>query len=88
MTIATSDQLLEYGALRRQLRDIKGLVEKRTGVFEAQGKPLVELHADGTAIVAVVRSRHGETRYALGTPVDQRKLIDEAKRRVLKLDDD
>lgn len=88
MSIATSDQLLDYGALRRQLRDIKGLVEKRCGVFEANGKPLVELHAEGGAVVAVLRSRHGESRYPLANPVDQRKLVDEARRRVLKLDDD
>ena len=88
MPIATNDQLLDYGALRRQLRDIKGLTEKRSGVFEAGGRPLVELHFENGAVVALLRSRHGDTRHPLATPVDQRKLVDEARRRMLERDDD
>lgn len=88
MAIATLEQLAELGALRRQLRECRGLVEKRTAVFEAQGRPLVELHAEGGALVALVRGRHRESRFPIATPVEQRRLIDEVKRRLNGLDDD
>jgi len=88
MTIATAEQLADHGALCRQLRDIKGLVEKRTGVFEAQGRSLVELHAVDGKVVALLRGRHGDSRYAIGAAAEQRRLIDDARRRVLKLDED
>ena len=88
MPLATLEQLADFGALRRQLRECRGLAEKRTAVFEAQGRPLVELHVEGGLVVALVRGHQRESRFSIGTPVEQRKLIDEVKRRLSGRDDD
>ena len=76
--------------LLRQLRDIKDLREKSPGIFYLRGSAFVHFHAeDGTLCADLKRPRGGGfDRYPVETPVDQRKLVDEARRRVARQDDD
>lgn len=76
--------LVVYATLRRQLRDIKGLTETRPGVFSLGGKVLVEFQDTPDGITAQLRSGERATRFALNTPVEQRKLVEETKRKVLR----
>jgi hypothetical protein len=85
------ETLAALAPLRRQLRDIKGLTELRAGVFVCAGRPLVEFVMRETKAVAELRgSGPGQTvaRYELADPVATRKLVDEARRRVARMDDD
>ena len=76
--------------LLRQLRDIKGLREVRPGVFHSRGAPFVHFHTDSGALCADLKKfgASGVDRYPLATRTEQRKLIDDAKRRAARSDDD
>jgi len=70
--------------LQRSLRDL-GLAARGPG-FELRGKTVVELAVDGAAIVARLARRLATTpewdRQRITSAADQRKLVDEVKRRL------
>jgi hypothetical protein len=75
--------------LLRQLRELKGLKEARPGIFQMKGRAFLQIQEDAGALFGeLTRSRGGIDRYAVDTPIGQRKLLDEAKRRIDRGDDD
>lgn len=70
--------------IKRALRDLK-LAERGNG-FELRGKRVTELQADGAAIVAKLARRLALTpewdRLRIESAADQRKFIDEVKKRL------
>jgi hypothetical protein len=76
--------------LLRQLREIKGLREKSPGIFYCRGAAFLHFHDDGGALAADLKKAGGSgfDRYAVDTPAAQRKLVDDAKRRAGRSDDD
>ena len=76
--------------LLRQLRDIKGLREVKPGIFFCRGVAFVHLHDKAGVMVAELKKAGGSgfDRYAIDTPTGQRKLVDDARRRVGRGDDD
>ena len=75
--------------LLRQLREIKGLREMKPGIFYLQGSAFIYFHDDAGALVADLKKpRGGFDRYPVDAAPGQRKLLDDAKRRVARNDDD
>lgn len=74
----------------RQLRAVPHVREKRPGEFHLQDQPFVQFHETDGALVADLRKASGSGFERL--PVDeapqQRKFVDEAKRRAAKLTDE
>jgi hypothetical protein len=72
--------------LKRALRDLK-LAERGAG-FELRGKRVVELAVEGAAIQAKLARRLMATpewdRVSVKSAADQRKLVDETKRRLAR----
>jgi hypothetical protein len=86
---ADADALQRLQPLLRQLREIKGLREMKPGIFYLKGSAFLHFHDDaGMLFGDLKRSRGGFDRYAVDTPVGQRKLLDDAKRRVDRGDDE
>jgi hypothetical protein len=91
MSQPDADTLARIAPLRRQLRDIKGISESRAGVFACAGKPLIELVMRDTKLLAELRGAGaGQTvlRFEVDEPLQARKLVEEARRRVARMDDD
>ncbi len=90
MANAGPEALARLQELIRQLRAIPQVREKQPGTFHLVGQPFVHFHeADGKLV--------GELRKASGTGVDrlpvetspeQRKFVDEAKRRATRIADE
>jgi hypothetical protein len=76
--------------LLRQLREIKGLREMKPGIFYLKGSAFLHFHDEAGALVADLKKKGGSgfDRYPVDTPPGQRKLVDDAKRRVLGADED
>ena len=81
----TADALLQ---IKRSLRDLK-LAERGNG-FELRGKRVVELSADATALTAKLARKLALTpqwdTLAVKSTGDQRKLVDEVKKRLARWD--
>ncbi len=76
-------------ALLRQLREIKLLREMKPGIFYLKGSAFLHFHAAAGVVAADLKNgRGGFDRYPVDTPAQQRKLIDDAKRRVGRQDED
>jgi hypothetical protein len=93
MAHASVEDLTAYTALLRQLREIKGLTEKRPGIYYYKATAFLHFHnTDGAepTIDADMKKVPGSgfDRFEVSTPEQQRKLVDEAKKRVKKLQDD
>jgi hypothetical protein len=73
-------------ALKRSLRDLK--LAERGHAYELRGKRVVELTVDGAAIQAKLARRLMLTpewdRVAVKSAADQRKLVDEVKKRLAR----
>ncbi|MEO7335036.1 MAG: hypothetical protein ABIV63_00515 [Caldimonas sp.] len=74
----------------RQLREIKGVREARPGVFQVRGAAFAQIHTDNGALHAELKKAGGSgfDRYSLETAPQQRKLVDDARLRASKLDDE
>ncbi len=76
--------------LKRQLRDLQ--LAERGHAFEQRGKRIVELAIDGAAIQARLARRLAQTpewdRFTLKSAADQRKFIDEVKKRLARWEHD
>ena len=77
-------------SLLRQLREIKGVREARPGVFQVRGAAFINFLAEAGSLHAELKKPGGSgfDRFALDTPAHQRKLVDEARLRAARLDDD
>ena len=77
-------------ALRRSLRDMK--LAERGLAYELRGKRLVELSSDGGAIAVKLARRPQLTpewdRLTLRSVADQRKFLDELKKRLARWEQD
>jgi hypothetical protein len=71
--------------LKRQLRDLKPLVE-RGSRYEINGRPVIELAAGEAAIDAKIAKRPATSpewaRLALASSLDVRKFLDDVKQRL------
>ena len=76
--------------LLRQLREIKGLREMKPGTFYLKGSTFIHFHDEAGALVADLKKAGGSgfDRYPVDAPTGQRKLVDDAKRRVGRNDED
>lgn len=76
--------------LLRQLREITGLKETQPGVFYARREAFIHFHDEGGALHADLKKPGGAgfDRYPLATAAEQRKLVDDAKLRARRFDDE
>jgi hypothetical protein len=91
MPNADTTALLPLQPLLRQLRDLKGVQQKQTGVFTLRGAPFVSFVVDEQGAVhadLVKPGGSGHDRYRLDSPPNQRRFIDDAKRRASRGGDD
>ena len=90
MARADAEALRPLLPILRQLREIKGVKETQPGLFHARRESFVEFHDEGGVVHAMLKKPGGAgfDRFALATPAEQRKLVDEAKLRARRFDDD
>jgi len=90
MPQADAAALQPVQSLLRQLREIKGVREVRPGVFQVRGIAFINFLDDGGSLRADLKKPGGTgfDRFPLDTPAHQRKLVDEARLRAARLDDD
>ncbi len=90
MAHADATTLQRLLPLLRQLREIRELREKSPGSFYLGNSAFLHFHAeDGGLLADLKRPRGGGfERFAVDTPIGQRKLFDEARRRVARQDDE
>jgi len=90
MARADAEALKPLAPVLRQLREIKGVKEERPGVFHARGEAFVHFHVEDGLLFADLKKPGGSgfDRYALATPEGQRKLVEEAKLRARRFDDE
>ena len=76
--------------LLRQLREIKGVKRSAAGVFQVRGVAFIHFQSTTAGLRADLKKPGGSgfDRYPLDTPAEQRKLVDEARLRAGRLDDD
>ena len=76
--------------LLRQLREIKGVKETQPGVFHARRDVFIQFHVESGELHAEMKKPGGAgfDRFALATPAEQRKLVDEATLRARRFADD
>ena len=76
--------------LLRQLREIKGLREVKPGIFYLRGGAFLHFHDEAGTLMADLKKAGGGgfDRYPLATAPAQRKLVDDAKRRAGRNDED
>ena len=90
MARADTEALRSLLPVLRQLREIKGVKETQPGTFHARRDAFIQFLSDGTVVYAELKKPGGSgfDRFALDTPSQQRKLVDEARLRAGRLDDD
>ncbi|MDP9043575.1 MAG: hypothetical protein M3O01_02095 [Pseudomonadota bacterium] len=76
--------------LLRQLREIKALREQKPGIFYLKSNAFVHFHDQDGAVFADLKKSSGSgfDRYPVDTPAQQRKFVDDTKRRVARDEDD
>ena len=90
MARADAEALRPLLPLLRQLREIKGVKEMQPGVFHARREAFIHFHDEGGVLHADLKKPCGSgfDRFPLATPAEQRKLVEEAKLRARRFDDD
>jgi len=90
MAAASDETLKVLLPLLRLLREIKGVREARPGVFQHRTRPFIQIVEEAGVASAELRKAGagGFDRFAVDTPAAQRKLVDEAKRRAARSDED
>lgn len=90
MARADSEALETLLPLLRQLREIKGVQESKPGIFYARGQAFIHFHAEDGVVHADLKKPGGSgfDRFALASAADQRKLVDEARLRARRLEED
>ena len=90
MARAEAEALQKLLPVLRQLREIKGVQETKPGIFYARRDAFIHFHDEAGTLFADLK-RHGGAgfdRYPLDTAAQQRKLVDDAKLRAKRLDDE
>ena len=90
MARAGAEALQTLLPLLRQLREIKGLREEKPGIFHARREAFIHFHEEAGALHADMKKAGGAgfDRYPLDNPQNQRKLVEDAKLRARRFDDD
>ncbi len=90
MARADAEALKPLALLLRQLREIKGVKEKSAGIFYGRNDAFIHFHVEDGALFADLKKPGGSgfDRYPLATPAEQRKLVEDAKLRARRFDDD
>ena len=90
MAHADAKALEPLQPLLRQLRGILGLKEVKPGIFYHRGAAFLHFHDEKGTLVADLKKPGGSgfDRYPVATLPAQRKLVDDAKRRAGRGDDD
>ncbi len=90
MARADAEALKPLAPLLRQLREIKGVKEKSAGIFHGRNEAFVHFHVEAGTLFADLKKAGGAgfDRLPLATPVEQRKLVDDARLRARRFDDD
>jgi hypothetical protein len=90
MAHADEAALKTVALLLRQLREIQGLRETKPGTYQVKGSVFIQFHDEAGALFAELRKAGGSgfDRYPVDAAPGQRKLVEDAKRRVAKLDED
>ena len=90
MARADAEALRPLQPVLRQLREIKGVKETQPGIFHARRDAFIHFHVEDGALHADLKKAGGSgfDRFPLGTPAEQRKLVEEAKLRARRFDDD
>ena len=90
MARAEAEALQKLLPVLRQLREIKGVQETRPGIFYARRDAFIHFHDEGGALHADLKKAGGSgfDRYPLATPAQQRKLVEDAKLRAKRLEDE
>ena len=90
MAHASPEALQPLQALLRQLREIKSLKEVRPGIFYSRGAAFLHFHDEGGSVAADLKKPGGSgfDRFAVDTAPAQRRLVDAAKLRAGRHDDD
>ena len=90
MARADTEALKTLAPLLRQLREIKGVQEKTPGIFYSRREAFVHFHDDDGVLFADLKKAGGAgfDRYPLATPAEQRKLVEDAKLRARRFDDE
>ncbi|MFZ2652750.1 MAG: hypothetical protein WA210_21840 [Burkholderiaceae bacterium] len=90
MAPADAKALEPYLSLLRQLREVKGLKEVRPGIFYLRGSAFLNFHDEAGVLVADLKKPGGSgfDRYGIASPPERRKLLDAAKLRAARADDD
>ena len=90
LTQAGPGALMTLQEVLRQVRAIASLREKRPGAFHLLGQPYLQFgEADGKLQAELRKlSGTGFDRYPVDTVPEQRRFVDEAKRRAAKLGDE
>ena len=90
MARADAEALRPLLPLLRQLREIKGVKEMQPGVFHARREAFIHFHDEGGVLHADLKKAGGSgfDRFPLATAAEQRKLVDEARLRARRFDDD
>ncbi len=90
MARAEADALQKLQPVLRQLREIKGVQETRPGIFYARRDAFIHFHDEAGALFADLKKAGGAgfDRYPLETAAQQRKLVDDAKLRAKRLDEE
>ena len=87
---ADPDPLQAVQSARRQLREIKGVREARPGVFQIRGAPFINFRVENGGLAAEMKKPGGSgfDRYPVDTAPQQRKLVEDARLRAGRLDDE
>jgi hypothetical protein len=90
MARADAEALRKLLPVLRQLREIKGVKETQPGTFYARRDAFVHFHEEDGALFADLKKPGGSgfDRYLLATSDQQRKLVDDAKLRARRLDEE
>ena len=90
MARADAEALKSLAPLLRQLREIKGVKEKNAGIFYGRNEAFIHFHDEGGVLHADLKKAGGAgfDRYPLATPAEQRKLVEDAKLRARRFDDE
>ena len=90
MARAEAEALKGLAPLLRQLREIKGVAEKSTGVYYARRDAFVHFHDEAGVLSADLKKPGGSgfDRFLLATPAEQRRFIDEARLRARRFEEE
>lgn len=90
MAHADNAALARLLPLLRQLRVVPGVREMGPGIFCLKGSAFIHFHDEAGVLFADLKraSGSGFDRYPVDAPPGQRKLIDDAKRRVARHDEE